>query len=429
VSASERLDRFKRLLAHARERLALDLGFVLWDGTTVPQTLAPDALAIRIADEGVVAALLRRPTMETLAQLWVTARLDIVNGSLFDLVRRRPKVRTKAILKALDKRLLLRTLRGFLLVPRGGPWPLASRAGASDGSARGNKQNIGYHYDVSNAFYALWLDAEMVYSCGYCTDWSDGIDRMQHHKLEMICRKLRLAPGDRLLDIGCGWGALVCHAARHYGVNACGVTLSEEQAAYARAKVERLGLGGRVTVALQDYAAVAGVFDKIASVGMYEHVGPTNADGYFAAIQRLLAPDGLYLHHAITRPAKRDARALRRKRPEFALLTKYIFPGGELDDIGNTLSTLERHGFEVHDVEAWREHYQRTCRHWHDRLLANYGAAAAEVGEGKTRMWLLYLAGCAIAFERNTVGVYQTLAGKRRRGAAGLPPTRADWYR
>jgi cyclopropane-fatty-acyl-phospholipid synthase len=433
VDALERLDRLKRLLAHAREQLALDLGFVLWGGATVPADLGPDALAIRIADEGVIAALLRKPRMETLAQLWVTARLDVVNGSLFDLVQRRPKVQTKAILKSLDKRLLARTLRGFLFVSRGGPWPLAARARMGDGArqqrVQRNKQDIAHHYDVSNAFYALWLDREMIYSCGYCTDWSDDIDRMQQNKLEMICRKLRLAPGNRLLDIGCGWGALCCYAAQRYGVIAHGITLSEEQAAHARAKVERLGLGDRVTIALQDYAAVEGAFDKIASIGMYEHVGPTHSDSYFAAIRRLLVADGLYLHHAITRPAKRDDRRFRRRRPEAALITKYIFPGSELDHIGRTITTLERHAFEVHDVEDWREHYCRTCRHWHDRLHANIDAAVREVGEIKTRMWLAYLAGCAIAFERNGIGIYQTLASKRRRGAAGLPPSRADLYR
>jgi cyclopropane-fatty-acyl-phospholipid synthase len=429
MSASERLASLKQLLAHARERLGLDLGFRLWDGATVPENLASDALAVRIADEGVIAALIRRPTVKTLAQLWITARIDLVNGSIFDLARQRPKVRTRAIGKSLDKRLLLSTLRRFLFVSRGGPWPLSSRVAAARGAARSSQQNIAYHYDISNAFYALFLDREMVYSCGYCVDWTDDIDRMQQNKLEMICRKLRLAPGDRLLDIGCGWGALCCHAAQHHGVTAYGVTLSEQQAAYAQAKAERLGLGDRVTIALKDYTTVEGTFDKVASIGMYEHVGLNNAAGYFAAVRHLLAPDGLYLHHAITRPAKRDERSFRRRRPEAAWIAQYIFPGSELDHIGRTIVTLERSGFEVHDVEDWREHYARTCRLWHDRLCAACGAAIAEVGEVKTRMWIAYLAGCSIAFERNGLAVYQTLVSGRRRGASGLPPTRADLYR
>jgi len=429
MSASERLNGLKQMLAHAREQLGLELGFRLWDGSPVPADLAPAALAVRIADEGVVAALIRRPTAKTLAQLWTTARIDLINGSIFDLARIRLRVRSKVALKSLDKRLLWRTLRKFLFVARGGPWPLAHRAAERAGSTTANKENIVYHYDVSNAFYALWLDQEMIYSCGYCTDWSEDIDRMQQNKLEMICRKLRLQPGERLLDIGCGWGALCCYAAQHYGVNAYGVTLSDEQAAYAQAKVEQLGLGDRVTIAIKDYTTVDETFDKIASIGMYEHVGPSHGETYLATIQRLLAPDGLYLHHAITRPAKRDERAFRRKRPEAALIGDYIFPGSELDHIGRTVTTLERGGFEVHDVEAWREHYARTCRLWHDRLLANYTAAVAEVGEITTRMWIAYLAGVSIAFERNGIGIYQTVVSKRRRGTSGLPPTRADLYR
>jgi cyclopropane-fatty-acyl-phospholipid synthase len=245
----------------------------------------------------------------------------------------------------------------------------------------------------------------------------------------MICRKLRLKPGETLLDIGCGWGALSCYAAQHYGVKAYAVTLSEQQVAYGQEKIKRLGLGDRVRMELKDYSTVEGIFDKVAAIGIQEHIGIDNYPKYYQTVQRLLKHDGLFLHHAIVRPAKRDDRAFRRKRPEFALLTKYVFPGGELDYIGNTLTMLERHGFEVHDVEGWREHYQRTCKLWHDRLLVNYDAAVREVGVVKTRIWLVYLAACSIAFERNTVGLYQTLSSKKRRGPSGLPPTRADLYR
>ena len=226
-AAAERLKNFTQLLAQARERLGIDIGFVLWDGSTVPQNLAPDALAVVIADEGVVAALIRRPRIETLANLWVSARIDLRNGSLFDLVARRPKVRTRE----LRKTLLVKTLAKFLLLPRGGPWPLEQIRGdkARAGGEAANKANIQYHYDVSNAFYALFLDPEMVYSCGYFTGWANDIATAQRDKLDMICRKLRLKPGDTFLDVGCGWGALVCHAAQHYGVRAHGVTLAEHQ--------------------------------------------------------------------------------------------------------------------------------------------------------------------------------------------------------
>ncbi len=431
MSAAGRLKTFRKLLAHARDILELDIGFQLWDGSTVPDDLPAGAFAISFADEGVIASLVRKPSMERLLNLWVSKRIDLHNGDIFDLVARRPKVRTREIRKSLNKFLFLNSARKFWFVNRGGPWPLEQQPDEkpSDGSRQENEKNIQYHYDVSNDFYALWLDEEMVYTCAYCTDWDNDISKMQQDKLEMICRKLRLQPGEHMLDIGCGWGALSCYAARHYGVTTLGVTLSTQQVEYAKAKAERLGLSDRVKFELADYATVQGQFDKVAAIGIQEHIGIDNYPTYYNTVRRVLKPDGLFLHHAITKPAKKDAKTFRRKNEEFALLTKYIFPGGELDHIGNTVTMLEQHQFEVHDVEDWREHYQRTCRHWHDRLLANYDAAVKEVGEVKTRMWLLYLGGCSIAFERNGVRLYQTLASHKRKGPSGLPPTRADLYR
>ena len=269
----------------------------------------------------------------------------------------------------------------------------------------------------------------MVYSCSYFTRWENSLAQAQIDKLDMCCRKLRLQPGETVLDVGCGWGAFLIHAAKNYGVRGYGVTLSEQQLSYAKEKIERLGLKDRVRVELKDYAAIEGVFDKVVSIGMAEHVGLDNIPAYFKMVHRALRPGGLYLHHAITRPGKSRQAHKRRKRPEFAALTQYIFPGGELDTIGRTVTHLETTGFEIHDVEGWREHYQRTCRHWHDRLLSRMDAAVAEVGSVKARVWLMYLAGCSLAFERNSVGLHQTLASKRLKGASGLPPTRADLYR
>lgn len=432
MSVNGRLNSLRKLLTHAREILEIDLGFRLWDGSTIPADLAPDAFAVTLADEGLVAALTRKPNMETLLNLWVSKRIDLVNGDMFDLVAQRPKVRSKQIRKALSKWLVLNTARKFLFVDRGGPWPPETQPSEkpSDGSRAENEKNIQYHYDVSNAFYELWLDKEMVYTCAYCTDWDNDIDQMQQDKLEMICRKLRLKPGETMLDIGCGWGALSCYAATHYGVTTLGVTLSTQQVEYAKAKAERLGISDRVKFELADYATVQGQFDKVAAIGIQEHIGIDNYPTYYATVRRVLKPDGLFLHHAITKPAKKDAKTFKRKNEEFALLTKYIFPGGELDHIGNTVTMLEQNRFEVHDVEDWREHYQRTCRHWHDRLLARYDEAVSEVGEVKTRMWLLYLGGCSVAFERNGVRLYQTLASHANRGPTkALPPTRADLYR
>jgi cyclopropane-fatty-acyl-phospholipid synthase len=424
--AERRATVLRNFLRHAREKLALDVGFVLWDGSTVPDDLPASALAISLADEGTIASLLRRPNISTLLNLWVTSRVDLRKGTLFDLAGRRPKVRTRNFLRELDKPLSLRTALAFLLAPAGGPRPLDQFG--SDGKASSNKQNISHHYDVSNKFYSLFLDPEMVYSCAYFTDWDNDLATAQRAKLDMICRKLRLRPGESLLDIGCGWGALICHAAKHYGVHAHGVTLAEEQFRLAREKIAQLGLQDRVSVELIEYSALNRTFDKIASIGMFEHVAIPRQSAYFNTIQRLLNPDGLYLHHAITRPAKATDAAFRRRKAEYEAMTRYIFPGAELAHIGMSVADLERHGFEVHDVEDWREHYQRTCRHWHDRLHANYQAAVDEVGSVQTRLWLIYLAGCSLAFERNSMRVYQTLASKRHRGASGLPPTRADLY-
>ncbi|MDA4845410.1 SAM-dependent methyltransferase [Hoeflea poritis] len=431
MGAKGRAKSLRKLLAHARDLMQIDVGFVLWDGSTVPDDLAKDAFAIKLADEGVVAALLRKPKMETLANLWVSKRIDLVNGDIFDLTAQKPKVRTREIRKKLSKWTAFNALRKFAFVGRGGPWPLEEQSDEkpSDGSREENEKNIQYHYDVSNAFYALWLDKEMVYTCAYCTDWDNDIDQMQQDKLEMICRKLRLKPGEHLLDIGCGWGALSFYAAQNYGVTTLGVSLATQQIEYAKAKAERLGLTDRVKFELADYATVEGKFDKVAAIGIQEHIGIANYPTYYGTVKRVLKPDGLFLHHAITRQARKDDKDFKRKNEETKLITKYIFPGGELDHIGNTITSLERFGFEVHDVEAWREHYQRTCRRWHDRLLANYDAAVAEVGEVKTRLWLVYLGGCSITFERNGMKLYQTLVSNKRRGPSGLPPTRADLYR
>ena len=430
-AAARRLESLKKLIAHAREKLALDVGFVLWDGSTVPESLAPDELAITIADEGVVAGALRRPNMVTLANLWVSGRLDIRNGSIFDLVERRPKVRTREIRRTLDKRLMLETALRFLFVPRGGPWPLEEvpKDRPSSGLATENKDNIFYHYDFADEFYQLFLDPEMLYTSAYFSHWGEDLATAQRNKLELICRKLNLKSGETMLDIGCGWGALVCYAAQNFGVQAYGVTLSEQQCAFANKKIARLGLGDRVKVELKNYAAVDGEFDKISQIEMIEHIGLQNHPDFYRQIHRMLRPNGFYVHQASARLAKRDDKTFHKKRPEVQALSRYVIPGVDFDYIGMTLTNLERYGFEVHDVECLREHHALTARIWHDALYRNREAAEREAGKVKTKLWLAYLAGCSIAFERNTSTVYQTLASKRRRGPSGLPPTRAAWYR
>jgi cyclopropane-fatty-acyl-phospholipid synthase len=424
-----RLENFRQLLAHIREQLGLDVGFVLWDGSTVPADFPRNAFAIKFADEGVIASLIRRPKLDTLLNLWVAERIDLVNGTLFDLVGVRKTKHMREFRSSLRKDLALRSLLPFLFVSRGGPWPL-ERLGRNRTGKGADQANIQYHYDdIPTEFYELFLDPDLLYTCAYFTDWTDGIATAQRDKLDISCRKLRLTAGETLLEIGCGWGALICYAAQHYGVRAHGVTLSQQQFDYAKEKIIRLDLQDRVTLELNHYAKVEGSFDKIAAIGMFEHVGIDNHPAYFRTVNRLLKSDGLYLHHAISRPAKGDEKTFRKKKPEYAAITRYIFPGGEIDHLGMTVANLNRFGFEIHDVEGWREHYARTCRLWHDRLLSNKSAAENEVGRDKTRLWLAYLAGCSIGFERGGIGIFQTLASKRKRGRSGLPPTRADLYR
>ncbi|AWM85588.1 class I SAM-dependent methyltransferase [Microvirga sp. 17 mud 1-3] len=433
MSATQRLETFRSLLEEAHKALGLSFGFELWDGSTVPRDLPPYAMRLVIRQENVVSTLVRRPSLDTLINAHVAGLLDLKNGTIFDLADQRPQGKIARRLRGVSKVKALTAAYRFWRAPADMPRPLdrvEEKPEARDGRPETNKGNIAYHYDVSNAFYRLFLDPEMVYTCAYFQpDWHDDLAKAQIDKLDMICRKLRLKPGERLLDIGCGWGALICHAAQHYGVKATGVTLAEEQAALAREKIARLGLQDRVEVVVKDFTLMEGEFDKISSIGMFEHVGIANHPAYFRAVHRLLRPRGLYLHHCIARRAKRTDRAFRKLKPEYRALTRYIFPGGELDHLGMSVANLERFGFEVHDVEGWREHYQRTTRLWWENLNARRKEAEAEVGPEKTRMWLLYLAGCSLAFGRGAVGINQTLVSKRTRGPAGLPPTRADLYR
>jgi len=411
--------------------LDLDLAVRLWDGEAVP--LGPHwsgDLALAIRNPIAITRLLRRPRLPTLVDLFAEGLLDIEGGTLLDLAARQGGGSSRGLLRRVNKFSAGMALLPFLFGPGGGGG-VHAYAGRQEARAekRDDQAQVQFHYDLSNAFYALFLDPEMVYSCGYFSTWNNDIATAQQDKLEMICRKLRLAPGERFLDIGCGWGGLVCHAARHHGVTAHGVTLSQAQFDFAQQKIARLGLADRVTIELKAFRALTGEWDKIASIGMFEHVGLDNRDAYFGQIRDLLRPRGIYLHHAITRPMKKNEKSFRMKRPEFAAIVNYVFPGSELDHIGGTTDALERRGFEVHDTEAWREHYAATTRHWAERLYANREAAEAEAGGAKTRLWLLYLAGVSIAFQRGTIGIFQTVATRRVRGASGLPPTRADLYR
>ena len=283
--------------------------------------------------------MLRRPTLDTLIRHYIDKRLDFSGGTLIDFAAGLNRNGRSVKVKGLEALKIAGRLAPFLFAPTDAVRDEHGFAGEIIGKRRrtsDNKDFIQFHYDLSNDFYALFLDPEMVYSCAYFTDWDNDIATAQAGKLEMICRKLRLKPGDRLLDIGSGWGGLVCHAAKAYGVKAHGITLSEEQLAFAREKVKRLGLEGQVTFELTDYSQVGGRYDKIASIGMYEHIGLKNIPAYMSKVRSLLTDDGLFLNHAIARRAPKPSPFGRRLRPEQKAIAKYIFPGGELDDIGRS---------------------------------------------------------------------------------------------
>lgn len=316
-----------------------------------------------------------------------------------------------------------RMLRQALCLParRTEAASLAERHGCSRVS--NTRQSIAHHYDVSNGFYQLWLDPQMVYSCAYFSDADQSLADAQRDKLDYICRKLRLTPGQTLLDIGCGWGALVCWAARNYGVRAHGITLSEQQYQYAVERVNNEGLQGLVTIELRDYRELPeqACYDRVVSVGMFEHIGVANFPLYFAVVRRVLKPGGLFLNHGITNDTGwRDT-------PLTRFINRYVFPDGELARISDVSDAMEQAGFEIIDVEGLRRHYALTLRRWGQALEAQREQAVALVGEATYRVWRLYMAGCAFYFDEGSTNVYQVLVGHSYHPLT-IPLRRKDLY-
>lgn len=389
----------------------------LWDGRLLGAQGATGTLVFRhprvLRD-----LILRRGDPLRLAEAYVRGQMD-VEGDLYAALGLPAHLAGLRLTLAERARLAVKAL--------------SLRAGAARGDEvrvatarrRDNRRDIAFHYDVSNDFYRLWLDREMVYSCAYFEDPADSLEAAQQAKLEHLCRKLRLQPGQRLLDIGCGWGALICHAARHHGVRAHGITLSRNQHEYIQNKIVREGLADRVTAELKDYAELGGeaIYDRVVSVGMFEHVGLERLPGYFATARRLLAAGGLFLNHGITHDGEGWGRTA-----DTTFINRYVFPGGELDSVGNVQRVMERARFEILDVEALRPHYALTLREWVRRLEANETAAQRLVSPAVYRVWRLYMAACALAFEAGEVGVYQILAAPRAGGRWPVPLTRRDLY-
>jgi cyclopropane-fatty-acyl-phospholipid synthase len=295
---------------------------------------------------------------------------------------------------------------------------------------------IQFHYDVGNDFYRLWLDERMVYSCAYFRSPDFTLDQAQEAKLDLICRKLRLKPGERLLDIGCGWGGLIMHAAKHYGIDATGITLSENQATLAKERIEAAGLGNRCRVAIRDYRTLndGDGYDKISSVGMIEHVGATHLSVYFASAFRALKPGGLFMNHGIVslsepRPRPLGERIFRKFWRADAFIDTYVFPDGKLTGAHDVIAAAEGAGFEVRDVESLREHYAMTLRHWVRALEEKTAEATELVGEHHFRIWRLYMAASANAFTKAAINIIQTILAKPdSHGRSNIPLTREDLY-
>ncbi len=435
MSDDKLIARIKLVCAHIADTLDIPLLVGLWDGSVI--SLGKDEptrkFSLNIHDKRVIASLLRRPVPENLVRHYARGHITLDGGDLIDIGQAvRGRLQKKNI-KRLRKFWMLRQLIPFLFVPgtrADMQHKFTSNETGADLKKRNNKDYIQFHYDVSNDFYKLFLDPEMQYSCGYFTDWNNSLEQAQQDKLDMICKKLRLQEGDRFLDIGCGWGGLICHAARHYGVKAHGVTLSQKQYDFAREKIRKMGLEQRVTIEIKDYAALEGEYDKIASIGMFEHIGLDNFPHYFRKVNSLLRPRGIFLNHGIARRAKVSKKRERHITAEKKLILKYIFPGSELAPIGFTLNSMESHGFEIHDVEALREHYAITCRHWCKRLYTNKEQAVKQVGEERYNLWVAYLAGVSFGFTAGSILIFQSVTTKRGKGkgVSGMPPTRADLY-
>jgi len=420
----------ERVLRAAQGRISADLTVRLWDGATIEYSRSDaENIVVEIGSADAVRTMLLRPGVATLFELYGRGDLRILNGSPLMLLRAFDHVSVNRFVKDYGRLNLLGAALPFLF-KEGGSFSPRAFLGRWTGAARDDRKMIEFHYDVANEFYKLFLDNEMVYTCAYFRDWDYDIHQAQRDKLEHVCRKLRLKPGDRMLDIGCGWGSLTMYAAETYGVIAKGVTLSKDQHDLANEWIQKRGLADRVTVELRDFRDLPerSYYDKIASLGMFEHVGRENFDAYFQRVHELLRPRGLYLHHAITRRVTPDLSKFDKQTGYQKAITRFIFPGGELDYIGRTVTNMERKGFEVHDVEALREHYRLTLTHSHDRLWANREEAARIAGEEVLRLWLLYFALFVIGFERGVVNLFQTLGTKRRLGLSGLPSTREDMY-
>lgn len=404
----------------------------LWEGTLLPSR-GDCAFTITLKTPGILRRMMQ-PSMELhISEAFIRGELEIEGdlSAVFNLYSR-----LRLITRSVS--VLVTLLRLALQLPgepqhSGSAREPAQLAGRIHSQAR-DRAAIQYHYDVGNEFYASWLDKRMVYSCAYFPTGKEDIDTAQERKLEYCCRKLHLQPGEYLLDIGCGWGGLVIYAAQKYGVSALGVTLSQAQCELANQRIAEAGLSHCVQVKCQDYRELTDQnFDKVISIGMFEHVGPDHLPEYFAHVWRLLNPGGLFLNHGISAhpaPHWRAHSLWERFANRYifgtgSFMQRYIFPDGDLIPVSQVNLRAEEAGFEVRDVENLREHYALTLRHWGNRLMQSRREIGNQFGEMLYRTWKLYLAASEFGFDSGLLNVNQTLLAK---GGSQVPLTRSEWY-
>ncbi|ACR29996.1 SAM-dependent methyltransferase [Burkholderia glumae] len=386
-----------------RKKANLPARLVLWNGEQHDfGTFSAPAVTLKVNSASALPLLLE-PSLDNLGEAYVKGKIDI-DGRLPDIIDIGYSLARNTVTNASK---LARVTRYF------------SHTKSSD------KKSIQYHYDVSNAFYKLWLDENMVYSCAYFENGDEDLATAQLKKIDHILTKIQLQPGQRLLDIGCGWGALVLRAAQKFGAHCVGVTLSQNQFDLATERVRQAGLENQIEIRLQDYRDVDGQFDRITSVGMFEHVGRKNLPAYFTKVRELLADDGVAMNHGIT---STDADSGETSLGGGEFIDRYVFPEGELPHISLALESAQRGGLEVVDVESLRRHYARTLAIWTDNFEAKAEAARQLVDDEKFRIWRVYLAGCAYAFENDDVSIYQLVCRKAGRSATTLPWSRRYMY-
>jgi cyclopropane-fatty-acyl-phospholipid synthase len=386
-----------------REKANLPARLVLWDGHQFDfGSFSAPQVTLKVNSASALPLLLE-PSLDNLGEAYVKGKIDI-EGKLSDIINIGYSLARSTVTSASK---LARVRRYF------------SHSKASD------KKAIQYHYDVSNEFYKLWLDENMVYSCAYFENGDEDIGTAQLKKIDHILTKIQVQPGQRLLDIGCGWGALVLRAASKFGAQCVGVTLSQNQFDLATQRVKNAGLQDKIEIRLQDYRDVPGQFDRITSVGMFEHVGRKNLPEYFRKIHDLLVDDGIAMNHGIT---STDYNSGETALGGGEFIDRYVFPDGELPHISLALESMQMGGLEAVDVESLRRHYAHTLDIWADNFEAKAEEAKKLVDDEKFRIWRVYLAGCAYAFEHDDVSLYQVVCRKAGRSATTLPWSRRYMY-